>query len=351
MKQLISRTSQKAGLAPGSLIYTGAETGKSTKLILTDYTKTKIKTKVVRKIEELKSALDHKTNTWIRVEGLCDTTALKEFSDFFNLHSLVLEDIVNIHQRPKVEILEHYSFITLKFLSTIDKDKIIFQQISFIIGKSFIISFHDGDSSYFEPLEKRLLNEKSRLRQKDTFYLSYALLDFIVDHYFLVLEHIGETIEKLDHSISKQQSQKSLKQLHIVRNELLSFRKATIPVFDILGKFKDIVPDSDKLDIYWQDLRDHITQINELSKTYLDIVDGMFNLYFSLLSAQTNRVMQTLTVITLIFLPLSLIAGIYGMNFHYMPELEWKWGYFLILFVMGFLACGIVLWLKRKKWF
>jgi len=352
MKKLISNTSRKAGLAPGSLVYTGDILSKS-RITLFNYTPTTVEKKEVQSFKDLKAAFNRRKKTWVKIEGISDTTLLSALGEFFKLNNLSLEDVANINERPKVEHGEGQIFVTIKGIEYDSaKKEFSAQQISFLLEDTFILSFHEAADDTFEALELRLKNPKSRIRQQSMAYSAYAMLDVLIDQYFVALEKFAEHVEHMDQRIPKSRSPQLLKALYNLKKEILFFRKVTLPVIDLVKKFREELVElgDDSLDMYMQDLYDHALQVNELSKTYTDMLASMFNLYFSLVGARTNQIMQTLTVMTMIFMPLTLLAGIYGMNFKHMPELDWKWGYPFLLFLMLMVVSGIILILKRKKW-
>ncbi|MCF7905867.1 magnesium/cobalt transporter CorA [Candidatus Gracilibacteria bacterium] len=352
MKKLISHSSNKVGLAPGSPVYTG-EKNSELSIVLFNYTEKKAEKKEFQKLADLKAAFDKRTKTWIKIQGISDVQSLSETGEFFGLHALALEDIANTNQRAKIERIEDRVFITLKGLEYNERKKeFVSQQISFLLGDNFVLSFHEQEDDTFGPLEARLQNPKSRIRQRSMEYFSYAIVDMLVDQYFVALEKFGEQVEILDRKILKNRSSDLLSSLHVLKKEILFFRKVTLPVLELVKKFKEeLLEGRDKtLDMYFQDLYDHVLQVNELSKTYTEILAGMFDLYFSLLSLRTNRVMQALTVITMVFMPLTLIAGIYGMNFEKMPELSWEYGYPFVLILMAVIVGIVLAFMKKKQW-
>lgn len=350
-QQLAAANSTKAGQPPGSIIYTG-EHNTETRFSVYDYTKAKLTTAPKAAPADLTALQKTKTNSWVLVEGLADTDQLAALKTSCDIHLMVLEDIANVTQRPKVDFLDDYTFVVLPLFRTSREGNITAEQVSFVLNKHLLLSFHEQSPTWIKPLLQRMKSDKSRVRQKSLPYLLYALLDLLVDQASTVLQNLGDTIDEVHMSVRTDPSQEVLSTLHDLRTELLFFRKLIMPWLDIVGKLSDEYDNTtENMPLFWHDLRDHVLQLNELSKTYLEIVDGMFNLYFSLLSAQTNRIMQTLTVITLVFLPLTLVAGIYGMNFHHMPELAWPHGYWFALGLMGGLAVVILFVLKRKKWF
>ncbi|MBU1930612.1 magnesium/cobalt transporter CorA, partial [Candidatus Micrarchaeota archaeon] len=232
------------------------------------------------------------------------------------------------------------------------KKKLLFEQVSLLLGPNFVISFQEKEGDVFDPLRERIRKEKSRTRAMGADYLGYALIDVIVDHYFLVLEKIGEKIEKLEEELMREPKQKTLKEIYAMKRELISLRKAVWPLREVISRIErtEHTIIKKKTGIYFRDLYDHIIQIIDTIETSREMVSGMVELYLSSLSNRMNEVMKTLTIIATIFIPLTFIAGVYGMNFKFMPELEWPLGYYTIGIVMLIVAGTLVVYFKRKKW-
>lgn len=340
------------GLAPGTLVYEGEDT--KTHIRIVSYHSEGKEEQVVKNLDELPKLLRSKGIHWVQVRGLGEVEKIKALGDMFSISPLVLEDILNENQRPKIEAGEEYDFLTLKRYFS-EKGKVISRQVSLIMTKQIVLSFQHTDESIFHALEGRFEQRRyGRLNQHGASYLAYAIVDFLIDQYFFVQEYFEEKIEALSEDIHKHRHAEDVKdRLYSLRTQLLSFQKSVLPLSEVADRLlknpryiegnKNIVP-------YLQDLRDHILHMQDFVRTYGETLESLSSFYFSITADKTNQVMQMLTVITIIFLPLTLLAGIYGMNFHYMPELEIKWAYPILLVVMLLIAIGIYMVFKRKKW-
>ncbi|MBU0635485.1 magnesium/cobalt transporter CorA [Candidatus Micrarchaeota archaeon] len=353
MSEPIKRVSHKTGFSPGSLVHIGEKKTEHVKIHIIDYSPDSLQEIDAQKIEETFPFKDKTTISWIDITGLHDKNIMEKIGENFDIHSLVLEDILNTEHRPKIEEFETRLFITLKMISFDEKKKkLLFEQVSLLLGPNFVISFQEKEGDVFDPLRERIRKEKSRTRAMGADYLGYALIDVIVDHYFLVLEKIGEKIEKLEEELMREPKQKTLKEIYAMKRELISLRKAVWPLREVISRIErtEHTIIKKKTGIYFRDLYDHIIQIIDTIETSREMVSGMVELYLSSLSNRMNEVMKTLTIIATIFIPLTFIAGVYGMNFKFMPELEWPLGYYTIGIVMLIVAGTLVVYFKRKKW-
>ncbi len=338
------------GLAPGTLI--ASQKAVPTQIKVLVYNKDQCTEKVVKNVDDLKKIGDPQSTTWIQIQGLGDIEKIKALGELFEINALVLEDILNRNHRPKVEFFGDYDFINVKY-STSERKTLHTQQISIIRIDNVVISFQSTHESVFEKLEQRFSKKQSRLQKHGDKYLTYAILDFVIDQYILVQEYFEESIEALSHEIHVSANEKTREKLYLIRKQLLSFQHAVIPLLglvDQLLQHPDYTDGRTSIKIYLQDLRDHVLHIQDVVRTYTGMLEGLSSLYFSITAERTNKVMQVLTMVTIIFLPLTLLAGIYGMNFQYMPELHWKLGYPLLLVLMLCVVGGILYLFKRKKW-
>lgn len=339
------------GLAPGTLVYEGQK--QKTDIQLQVFHKTKKEEKRVEKMQELEGVLKTTAPCWIQVTDLGDMNKIRELGKLFKINSLVLEDIVSEDQRPKIEFHENYDFITLKYFIISSSGELTTHQISLVVGNNYVISFQEQGESLFQPLEKRFKNTQSEILVHKSAYLAYAIMDLIVDQYFIVQENIEAKIESLSRDINNSNCKNTREDLYSLRTVLLRFQRGILPLTEIvtrMSKSDHYVGGSKSIILYLEDLHDHVIHIQELVKTYTEILEGVSSLYFSLATDRTNKVVQILTAITITFLPLTLIAGIYGMNFRNMPELGWEWGYGMVLGGMVFIAGGILWCFKRKGW-
>lgn len=349
-----SRASKKIGMPPGSIVYVGERKVEKVKITLTEYDEKEFDTYEIDSVEEIEPFTDTPQVTWVNVCGLHETDFLKEIGEKFKIHPLVLEDILNTDTRPKIEITEDYLFIVMKVFLYNDEHKILeTEQVSFILGKTFIFSFMEKSEEIFNPVRERINTPLAKIRKRGSDYLLYALMDVVVDHYFLALEKVEERIELLDDEVISRPDKSQIEKIYNLKNLLLMLRRSVFPVREIVNQL--IKDEGDLLDEsiepYLRDLYDHIIHVSETLEVQREITTGLMETYLSMMSNKMNEVMKVLTVIATIFIPLTFIVGIYGMNFKYMPELEWPWAYFAVWGVMIAVVVGMAFYFKRKKWF
>lgn len=353
MPRPIKKRSKKAGLPPGTLVHIGEKKAKDLKITLIDYDESHFQEREIKKIEECIIFKDQPTVTWINVDGLHQVEILEKLGECYGFHPLMLEDILNTDQRPKVEDYGDYLYIVLKMLDQNNQNSdIMTEQISFILGPNFVISFQEREGNMFDPIRERIRNGKGRIRKMGADYLAYALLDAIVDSYFIVMEKLGEKIEFLEEELVTRPTAETLRVIHQLKREMIFFRKAVWPLREVISSLErgefPLVKETTK--IYLRDVYDHTIQVIDTIETFRDMVSGMLDIYLSSVSNRLNSVMKILTIIATIFMPLTFIAGIYGMNFKYMPELEWRWGYpFIWLIIVG-IGVSMLLYFRKKKW-
>ena len=283
-----------------------------------------------------------------------ETDFLKQVGEKFNIHPLVLEDILNTETRPKLEITDDYIFIVMKLLSYNPGERMLeSEQASFILGKNFVFSFLEKSESVFNPLKERISNQSGRLRKSGCDFLFYALMDIIVDNYYLVLEKTDEEIDSLDDELVNNSDEIEIKEIHGLKRQLISLRRNTWPLREL---FTQLIREESELikettEPFLRDLLDHTIHVTESVDSFRETANTLMETYLSLASNKMNEVMKVLTVIATIFIPLTFIVGIYGMNFHYMPELEWPWAYFAVWGVMVAVVVVMIIYFRKKKWF
>jgi magnesium transporter len=269
------------------------------------------------------------------------------------LHPLLLEDIVNTKQRPKLEDYGGYFFIVLKMLHYHEEEnRLEVEQASFIVGPNYVISFQEKVGDFFEGVRDRLRSAKGRLRKCGTDYLFYALIDAIVDSYFIILEKLGEKIEALEERLLESAEPESLQTIHALKREMIRLRKSVWPLREVISSLRKgeskLVKKS--TEVFFRDVYDHTIQVVDTIESYRDLISGMHDLYLSNVSNKMNEIMKVLTIIATIFIPLTFIAGIYGMNFEYIPELKFHWGYFVVWIIMIIIGAGMAVFFRKKKW-
>ncbi|PIQ63116.1 MAG: magnesium and cobalt transport protein CorA [Bacteroidetes bacterium CG12_big_fil_rev_8_21_14_0_65_60_17] len=354
---------KQVGLAPGTLVYTGPERDHDVQLRLIDFRGTHFEEHPVEPADDVESVvLREDTTTWLDISGIHDMDLVAGIGDRLDLHKLVLEDIVHPTQRPKLEAYDDESlFIVVRMLSVGNgfaaglpntAPHILSEQISIILTRTGVISFQELPADVFEPVRQRLRLGKGIIREQGADYLAYALLDTIVDHYFHVIEYIGDEIDALEAEILARPSTEALARINRYKREVLSLRKSIWPLREVLGGLdrSDSGLITERTKMYLRDVYDHTIQVVDMLETYRDLLAGLTDLYMSTVSLKMNEVMQVLTIVGSIFIPLTFVAGIYGMNFEVMPELQWEYGYFAAWGLMVTLALGMLLFFKRRKW-
>lgn len=347
------RRSRKTGLPPGSLIHIGERKTERTRIAIIDYDEKNFEEKKAKTVEECFPFKDKATVTWINVDGVHDSDIIGKMGEHFGVHPLILEDIMNTAQRPKMEDMGDYIFIVVRMISFEAKKKgVLSEQVSLIVGSNFVISFQEGEGDVFDPIRERIRSDKGRLRKMGPDYLAYALIDAIVDNYFLVLEKLGEQVEFLEEELVTDPGRKTIEVLHTLKREMIYLRKSVWPLREVIsGVARSGSPlIKESTGIFLRDVYDHTIQVIDTIETYRDMLSGMLDIYLSSVSNRMNEIMKVLTIIATIFIPLTFIAGIYGMNFQYMPELRWRWGYFATLAWMAVVGVFMLIYFRRKKW-
>ena len=353
MPRQLRKRSGKAGLPPGTLIHIGERRAEKTTIRAFTYDEAHFQEKTAATIGEFLPLPETEGITWINLDSLHDVGMIEELGKNLGLHPLLLEDILNTEQRPKMEDHGDYLFIVVKMLSyNGTKNEISVEQVSVILGPRIVISLQEKEGDVFDLIRERIKNNKGRIRKMGADYLAYSLLDAIVDHYFIILEKMGEQIEVLEEELVNNPTTETLKGIHALKRELIILRKAVWPLREVVTGLErgDSSLIHESTCIYLRDIYDHVIQIIDTIETFREMVSGMLDIYLSSVSNRLNEVMKVLTIITTTFIPLSFIAGIYGMNFKFMPELEWQWGYPFVLALMGTLCLLMVTYFRRKKW-
>ncbi len=351
--KLTKRGSKKAGLPPGTLVHVGERKVEAVRISYIDYDEQNIQEKQVSNIEECFPFEATPTVTWINVDGLHEVEVIEKLGKQFELHPLILEDILHTTQRPKFEDFEKYLFIVLRMLSYDDENQTVEEeQVSLVLSENFVISFQERVGDVFESIRDRIRNSKGRIRKMGADYLCYSLIDAVVDGYFTILEKIGEKIEFMEEKLVSDPTEKTLQQIHKLKREMISLRKSVWPLRELISSLQRSESSliSETTDVYLRDAYDHTIQVIDTVESFRDMVSGMLDIYLSSISNRMNAVMKVLTIIATIFIPLTFVAGIYGMNFEYMPELKWRYSYGIIWLVFVLIAAIMVIYFKRKKW-
>ncbi len=354
LNKKITRQSKKAGMPPGTMVHVGEK--KTEKVFITSisYNKDSVFEQEDVTIDTISDYVKSDCVNWINIDGLHDVSVIQVIGKKYNIHPLVLEDIVNTGQRPKYEDFGDYLFIVLKMLSyDTDNQTIKSEQVSIILIDNVVITFQEQPGDVFDSIRNRIRNDKGRIRKLSTDYMAYSLLDAIVDSYYSILETEAELIEKLEDQVFVNPQPDIVQKIHSIKGDLHILRKANWASREMLGSLAKSETDffSDTVMPYMSDVFDHSNGVADSVDTFREMVSSLLDLYLSSVSHKMNSVMKVLTIIATIFIPLTFIAGIYGMNFVNMPELGWKWGYPSVWGIMFVMTIIMLYLFKRNKWF
>ncbi len=346
------KANETVGQAPGTLIYTGKKTEEKVHVELYSYDQDEIAVAADQDFETIKGNYHEGRVNWINVSGLHNVALIEKVGQHFKLHPLLLEDVVHVDQRPKTEDFGDYLFFTIKVFHKKSADETDFEHISFVLGQDFIICFQENAIDNFDLIRDRLKKSFGKIREKKADYLFYRFIDTIIDHYFIILDGLAEKIELLEDEVMERPNTGTLHKLQTVRKELIYLRRSIYPLRESINS---ILKSETKLlnhetERFFTDVYDHTIQVIESMETYRELLSGIMDLYMNTASNRMNEIMKVLTIMSTIFIPLTFIAGIYGMNFEHMPELGHPWAYPLALLLMVLIALLMLLYFKRKKW-
>jgi magnesium transporter len=353
MPRLTRKSSKKAGSSPGTLVHVGDRKADDIRISMLHYDTAALMEKTLSHVEAALPLLKPATTSWINIDGIHDIVFMEQIGKHFGIHPLTLEDVLNTTQRPKAEAFDDYLFVVLKMLHYDEKEDFISsEQISLILKENVLISFQEAAGDVFEPVRERIRKGKGRIRTSGCDYLAYALVDAIVDNYFLILEKLGEKLEALEETIDDHADSGVLEEIHTIRRELIYLRKQVWPLREIIAHFlkTDAAFIGEDTGMFMRDVYDHTIQTIDTIESFRDILSGMQDLYLSIISNRMNEVMKVLTIIATIFIPITFIAGVYGMNFTHMPELTWRWGYLSAWIVILAIIGGMLVFFRHKKW-
>lgn len=353
-KGMIKKRSVKAGLPPGSLVHVGEKKGEDAIVTATRYNEAMYVEEELKDLSDCLPLQDESAVIWIDIDLVHQVDLIARVGECFRLHPLVVEDILNTDQRPKMEDFGDYLYVVFRFLSCNGlSGSVESEQVSLVVGPGYVISFQERGVKVFDKVRERIRAGKGRLRKSGADYLAYSLLDAVVDDYFIVLERLGDRIENLEDGLIATPGAATLHAIHGLKRELLFLRRSVWPLREVLNGLQreDCSQIGNMTRIYLRDVYDHTIHVIDTLETFRDTISGMLDIYLSSISNRLNEVMKVLTIISTIFIPLTFLSGVYGMNFRYMPELGWKWGYPALLVLMLGVALTMVSFFKRKKWF
>jgi len=353
MSTLMRKHSKKKGMPPGTMLHVGKQLDKQAIISIMDYDADNFKQRKGY-IDQFVKNIPQETVTWLNFEGVHDITAIKATGHKLGLHSLTMEDIVHTGQRPKMEDYGDYLFLVTKMLRyNKNQNCIESQQVSMVLGKGYLMTFQETDWDVFELIRQRIIKDQGCIRSRGNDYLAYALLDAIVDHYFEILEHFGDRIEEVEEELLTDPKQQTLSEIHQIKRNFIVMRKSIWPLREMINHLhssdSDLIDDSTK--VYIRDVYDHAVQVIDTQESSRDLVSGMLEIYLSSMSNKMNSVMKVLTVIATIFIPLTFVTGIFGMNFTNMPELKMGWMYpFGFWAIIIAVISGMVWHFRKNKW-
>lgn len=347
------RHSAKAGLLPGTMVFIGEKAMNTARVDLIEYSEGQLNEMRDVSVDRCRESVKTSGVSWINVKGLHNIDLIESLGKCLDLHPLTLEDIVNTDHRPKTEEFTGYIYVVLKMISY---DKVANQteieHVSLILGENYVVSFQEKDGDVFDTVRGHLRTAKGRIRSMKADYLAYTLMDTVVDNYFLAVERIGDRIEDLDDQILANPKSCDMHEVHRLKRNILSLRKAVWPLREEIGaldKSESAIIRHDTK-VFLRDLYDHTIQIIDMLENFRIILGNMHDTFLSSMSNRMNEIMKVLTIIATTFIPLTFIAGVYGMNFEHMPELKWPWGYFIVLGVMLVIGLGMIAYFRKKKW-
>lgn len=351
----IFRTKKKpAGLPPGTLIYTGEKRAQNVRVNLIDYKGDTITEHEITDPDECKNLIKSDTISWVDIEGISDVQLVQKVSESLGLHPLVMEDILNVDQRSKMEEFENYVYIVLKMFH-VNKStaEIVPEQVSIILGKNFVATFQEGiEGDTFHEVRERIRSNKGVINKMTSDYLLYSLVDSMIDSYFALLDVLGDKIESLEEQLVNDPVKETLSTIYALKREMLYLRKTVWPLREVISRLERGESDLVRKDthLYLRDVYDHTMNVLDTIETYRDMLTSMVDIYLSSFSNKLNETMKYLALISTIFIPMTFIASIYGMNFDLMPELRWAHGYWFALGLMFTIGFGFFMYFKSKKW-
>jgi magnesium transporter len=346
-------SSKKTGMSPGSLVHVGEIFDNETIITLTNYSPTHLEQKIITSVEEMLPYRENKSTTWINVDGLRDVELIRSIGQHFKVHTLVQEDILHTKQRSKFEDYEHYLFMVVKNLSPdLGEFAIDYEQVSILVFKNFIFTFKEKPTLLFDPIKIRIQNSKGRIRHFGSDYLAYVVLDTIVDEYFSLQDSLDELMESIEDELLTNPSSQTLATIQKIRRELIFVRKCISPLRELLSGLQrsDSTLINAKNRRYFADVYDHALRVIEAMESYRELISSMMDIYLSSVNNKMSETMKVLTVFASIFIPLTFIAGVYGMNFEYMPELKLRWAYPALWCFFITISVSLIIYFKQKKW-
>ncbi|HOW86050.1 MAG TPA: magnesium/cobalt transporter CorA [Candidatus Aminicenantes bacterium] len=348
------KRSEKAGLAPGTLMYVGDKESRPARITVIDYDAAGFLEKEAATVEECFPFKETSTVTWINVDGLRDAPVIEKLGARFDIHPLVLEDIVTTTQRPKAEDLGNAVFVVLRMIEGgLDGGGLTADQLSLIIGPNYVLSFQETPGDCFGAVRERIRGGKGRIRKLGPDYLAYAIIDAVVDNYFLVLEKLGERIDALEEVLVEAPRREALHEIHALKREMIGLRKSVWPLREVVSGLERMETPlvRKSTGVFLRDVYDHAIQVIDTVESFREMLSSMVETYLSSASNRMNEIMKVLTIISTIFIPITFLVGVYGMNFPNMPEMRWRWGYLFVWALIVGAVATMAAFFRRRKWF
>jgi magnesium transporter len=348
-----TKRSDKFGLSPGTLMYVGEKKTEKARITVIDYDAAAFIEKEVGSVEECFPFKGTSTVTWINVDGVHDASVIEKLGVRFDIHPLVLEDIMTTTQRPKVEDLGEAIFVVLRMIEYDESSsEMAADQLSIVLGPNYVLSFQETPGDCLDPVRERIRGGKGRIRKLGPDYLAYALIDAVVDNYFFVLEKLGEKIDGLEERLIAEPRRELLHEIHALKREMIDLRKSVWPLREVVSGLERLESPLIRktTGVFLRDVYDHAIQVIDTVESFREILTSMIETYLSSVSNRMNEVMKVLTIIATIFIPITFFVGVYGMNFEFMPEIKWRWGYPVVWTIILAAVGGMVAYFHKKKW-
>lgn len=353
MARFIKKQKHEIGLSPDELLFRGEQKIDQIALRIIDFDANSFKEETIKTVHEVLNFKEKESVTWFNIDGLHNIYIMEEIANIFNLDHLILADVLNTEARPKIQEYENCIFLSIKMLKHDSiSDSITIENLSLILTKSVLISFQERKGDVFEPIRDRIRKQKKRIRNSGTDYLMYSLLDIVIDNYIYILSLFGEKIETLDENMPMNPKQEFINDINSFKRELNFLRKNIIPANDMLLALSKIESElfDESTEIHFKELQDNIHQANDTSDSYREILSDQLNIYHATISNRLNDIMKFLTIFSVIFIPLTFIVGVYGTNFDVLPELHYKYSYFIMWAVILAISIGMLFYFKNRRW-
>jgi magnesium transporter len=353
MARFIKKSKQEIGISPDELLFRGEQKVNSVLLRIIDFDAVNIEENALNTVDEVLKYQDKNTITWFNIDGIHNTDIMEKITKGFHLDPLVMSNVMNTDSRPMVQEYDNCIYISIKMLQHDDETNVIHvENLSLILTKSVLITFQERKGDVFEPVRNRIRKQKRRIRTSGTDYLAFALLDIVIDNYIYIISVFGDKIESLEENLLMEPKQSVIEDINIYKRELNFLRRNVKPAKEMILNLSKIDSDliNESTDIHFKELMDNINHASESSDSYREILSDQLNIYHTTISSKLNDIMKFLTIFSVIFIPLTFIAGIYGTNFEVVPELHYQYSYFIMWFVMIIVAVGMLIYFRKRKW-